>query len=339
MTIEIPDYALDSALTLYVLHKMQYIAGGEERALIGRVIASYHRKTIGMPATPLADAETSRILLERGIVPLPLSLSSKICAEVHDYFFQTPCYNTHVPVYSDGILRPVSDCANEFHYGSYMLEENLRAPHLLELALDPRVIDTVAAYLNAAPSLYSINTFWTFPQTSDALTHDWHRDQDDYRFLSVFIYWTDVVVGEGEFYYIPFTHDCRFVDDFIKGRRDMPWTRDQLPPTVDSFDSFRALGDGHGYRNFALYENVFRDSIECVIGPAGSIFVSDTFGLHRGSLPKTRPRLVTWFRYGLYKNNAYLNDKQLPVSRSVVQGRIPDDERTRFVSRLILSDS
>jgi len=339
MMINMSDHEPDGVLSLYTLRKLQNIVGGEERALIGRVIASYHRKTIGMPETPMADAETSTILLERGIAPLSRPLSGQICAEVREYYSQKPCHNTHVPVYSDGVLRPVSVCAEQFHYGSYGLEASLRAPHLLELALEPRVIDTVATYLNSLPTLYSINTFWSFPKASVGLTQDWHRDEDDYRFLSVFVYWTDVIVGEGEFYYIPFTHDYRLLDDFIKGHRDMPWARDQLPPAIDGFDSFRTLNGGNGYANAALYENVFRESVDCITGPAGSAFVSDTFGIHRGSMPKTRPRLVTWFRYGLYQNEAYRIDKTVPVARSIVEGRIPDDERTRFICRLILSDT
>src|SRR5688572_28190452 len=64
-----------------------------------------------------------------------------------------------------------------------------------------------SAYLGCLPALYSINTFWTFPVGRPGLSHEFHRDEDDYRFMVVFIYWTPVEPGEGEFYFIEGTHD------------------------------------------------------------------------------------------------------------------------------------
>jgi hypothetical protein len=330
---------LDNAVSLHVLRDLQNTVGGKERDRIASLFAAYHKDVAEPVVAQMATDSTSISLRERGIAELPFSLSRDLCDEVQQYYSATPCHNAHVPVYSDGILRPVSGAARDFHYGSYSLEQTVRAPHLLELALDRRVLERVIAYLKAVPTLYSINTFWSFPQERSGLTQDWHRDEDDYRFLAVFIYWTDVAVGDGEFYYFPYTHDVELMDDFINNRRVGPWARDRLPPSIDSFDAFRRLNGGNGYANGALYEGLFEKQMDCIAGPAGSAFISDTFGIHRGSLPRKRPRLVTWFRYGLYQNEAYRIDKTSPASWSLAGSRIPKDDWTRYICRLILQDS
>ncbi len=84
---------------------------------------------------------------------------------------------------------------------------------------------------------------------------------------------------------------------------------------------------------------LFGATREMIAGDAGTTFIADTFGIHRGSSPWTRPRLTTWFRYGLYANEAYNIDKTKPVHPDVVRDRIMLDEQTRHICRLVLDES
>lgn len=258
-----------------------------------------------------------------------------MCNDVVRYFRETPCYSAHVPATSDGVPRRMSDVAAISNYGSCTLEQNILAPHLMELALDKSLLDLAGGYLGCVPSLYSINTFWTFPIADAGVTHLYHRDVDDFRFLAVFVYWTDVTKGEGEFYYIQHSHNREWLDSEIKKYQAKPFNWSRL--NVSDVEEFHKCFSDYSQNNDSLYEKLFRKDLQTVCGPRGTAIISDTFNLHKGSLPATRPRLVTWFRYGLYANDAYRNDKTAPVDPSILGTRIAFNDLNRFICRLIIS--
>lgn len=76
-------------------------------------------------------------------------------------------------------------------------DDAISAPHLLERALEH--LDLASAYLGRDPAIsYSANAFWTRPGTA-AIRDDiqaFHVDQDDERFLALFVYLTDVLVED-----------------------------------------------------------------------------------------------------------------------------------------------
>jgi hypothetical protein len=82
--------------------------------------------------------------------------------------------------------------------------------------------------------------------------------------------------------------------------------------------------------------SLFNPEIEPVIGPAGHGVLEDTYGLHKGDVPKT-PRLLGWVRYGLYNNvTAYNDHPSGPAPHAVGAGRIPDTPRHKFINRLLV---
>jgi hypothetical protein len=271
-------------------------------------------------------------LKARGCCDAPFQVDQAICSDVVDYFTQTPCYNHHVDLNHDGILRSVADTAKIAIYGSYGLEQNLTAPHILELALDPRLLDLAAGYLGCIPSIYSINTFWSFPASEVGNTQTFHYDEDDFKFITVFIYWTGMEKSEGEFYFVEKSHDLHEVEGRIASKR---WARmiSRALRSVRSAEEFRRVTRKR--RNKTL-RYLFPKEVVCITGPAGKAIVVDTFGIHRGSLPRTQARLCTWIRYGLYANWGYASLKTTPLPVSLVRGRVPTDNVTQFITRLLL---
>jgi hypothetical protein len=70
--------------------------------------------------------------------------------------------------------------------------DSVRAPGLLEMAL--WYLPLARQVLEAEPFLYSLNTFYTWPNWyTKADIQEFHRDQDDAKFLAFFVYLTDVV--------------------------------------------------------------------------------------------------------------------------------------------------
>ena len=91
---------------------------------------------------------------------------------------------------------------------SYPLETVLGCPHVLALACDPRVLQGVTAYLGCRPTLSSIGIRWSFPAAGEraAGVQRFHRDPDDWRFLKLFVYLTDVDAGSGPHEFVAGSH-------------------------------------------------------------------------------------------------------------------------------------
>lgn len=96
-----------------------------------------------------------------------------------------------------------------------------------------------------------------------------HRDADDWRFIKVFMYLTDVDEGSGPHVYVRGTHlePC--------GLRLKDYADEEI---LQSYGSERLIS---------------------VTGPAGTAFTVNTHGIHKGTLPSARPRLLLQIQYSL----------------------------------------
>lgn len=88
----------------------------------------------------------------------------------------------------------------------YSFAQVLRIPGLLTYALS--LTSFVKAYLEAEPVMYSVNAFWSKPaENVHPALQEFHRDKDDERFVTLFIYGTDVLEhGDGPHQYVLGTH-------------------------------------------------------------------------------------------------------------------------------------
>jgi hypothetical protein len=71
-----------------------------------------------------------------------------------------------------------------------------------------------------------------------------------------------------------------------------------------------------------------RNAIQTITGPAGTSFVADTYGVHRGAVPSLKPRLILQAGYSLLPIFAFL---YRPI---LVEWRPPVDA---YVNRLLLA--
>lgn len=328
-------FEAEGSITLASLREVQNKVCARDRILIANQLAAETNKVI--PAELSGDGAGELEQLRKiGIVNFVPGPSPETCRAVVDYFTRTPCYPAHVAAYCDANPQLPQEISAISNYGSYKIDQSLKAPFLLEFALNRKLLDLVGGYLGCTPTLYSINTFWTFPHQAGGLTHDYHRDEDDFRFLAVFIYWTEVTPGEGEFYFIPQTHDRDQMNAIIAAKRKSPFTRWGVRKIRD-FEDFRRLNRGNGYGKSKLYRRMFKDNVLSLAGPASTTFVADTFGIHRGSSPRSKPRLVTWIRYGLYANDVYVRDKTEPLPARDLTGFRPTTDREKYITRLIVA--
>jgi hypothetical protein len=295
---------------------------------MGQALAAATKRLAAEFAGPKADVYDARIHLLRtqGLADLGQALDSRQVADIRAHFDACPAFAAHVAAKSDGQERTVEECAAVGSQASYRLCDVIRAPHLIELANRDDILAVVETYLGCVPSIYSMNAFWTFPDKPDLIPglQTFHRDFDDFRFCTMFFFLTGATPEDGAHYYIRGTHRA----DLIRRHLQPLGTPDEVATRMEQL-----------FAKLAVIEEPliepFRAQITTVGGPPGSVVLEDTYGLHKGSPPKT-PRLLAWVRYGLYKNVAHLTDQMAPQPRGPLIGRIPDTPRHRFINRLLV---
>ena len=309
----------DGAIAVGALQKLQ----NKINPTLRRDIAAFLARAVGETAPTLelptpSDAVRTR-LRDEGCAALGQLLDESQCREIEDYFRARPCFNTHVPVYSDQIPRSLADGRRAGHYGSYRWSDIAPAPHLVETALRPDLLALASDYLGCLPTIYSIHAWWTFAaKPTPAQTHRVHRDLDDFRFLAVFIYLTDVGPDDGPTQMIRRTHRQDLSDQYVERyNAHIAPGPDGAAATVSPTLLFPPES-GNARRLTLDFARLFPGLEEEFTGPAGTAVIADTFGLHHGTMPKTRDRLVCWIRYGLYRNEIYRNDRNAPLPWSIL---------------------
>jgi hypothetical protein len=157
-------------------------------------------------------------------------------------------------------------------YAAYSLIDVLACPHVLSLINNAEVLQIARVYLGCHPTISFLGLTWSFPSPFANPTVDvqcFHRDPDDWRFLKLFVYLTDVDEQSGP-------HELVMGSHRSAGRIfSTPYTNEELE---------RSYG---------------RDSMMKIIGPKGTTFFADTWSIHKGHVPITRPRLLLQVEYSL----------------------------------------
>ena len=87
----------------------------------------------------------------------------------------------------------MSDVPADQNYACYDYLDVWSAPHIMSVATQDRLLDLAQGYFGGAPTLYSINAFWSFPNRQPhPYSQVFHRDWEDYRSLVAFTLLTPV---------------------------------------------------------------------------------------------------------------------------------------------------
>jgi hypothetical protein len=101
------------------------------------------------------------------------------------------------------------------------------------------------------------------------------------------------------------------------------------------------LGDCDGPHQFVVgsHKWIVPNTNACSIyGPAGTVFLADTRGLHRGIVPTSGRRMIAWARWGVSDPPAsYMWDKLRPTPRGMLGERFPRSHRTQRTIHLVVS--
>ena len=154
------------------------------------------------------------------------------------------------------------------HVADVAAAPTLRVLH--EIALDRRLLRMAAGYFGCRPYLDSIQAWWSLAGNDEPEeAENYHRDNDSIRFLKFFLYLTDVDEDHGPHKFVIGSH--------AEGR----------------LLERRRLADVEVERAFGSAR------VRTMIGRAGDAFMEDTFGIHKGQIPRIGTRLLVQFRYSV----------------------------------------
>ncbi len=210
----------------------------------------------------LADPLYVKPLETAGISHLGPLLTPSQLKEVKDYLSAFPVHDPYQP--GGAPFMPIDgNRPPNTHVGYYAPETILQAPHLLGLANAPFILSIVEAFLGCRPTIGYLASWWSFAADGPAQAAErFHRDVDDWRFVKLFIYLTDVDDVTGPHIYVQHSaNDARLTK--IRRYTD--------PEVSDAFGE------------------------SCILrikGAAGSAFLENTFGLHKGEPVSAGHRLI-----------------------------------------------
>lgn len=199
-----------------------------------------------------------------GFVDLGAALSENQIKVILEKLRGIQCYdldqNIHLTVNIDAP-------SNDVQLAHYKREELVGISEIVEIANDSRILNLVSEYLGVKPTISNINCWWSFGDRDVAKEAQFfHRDVDDYRFLKMFFYLTDVNEENGPHIFVKGSHK---INKLLELRR---------------------------FSDFEVVES-FGNHIITLIKPKGSGFIEDTYGIHKGQLPVRGKRLLLQVQY------------------------------------------
>ena len=92
----------------------------------------------------------------------------------------------------------------------YHLRDVVDCPHILALANSPPLLGLAARYMDCKPTISALGLRWSFPvEGHRSALQAFHRDSEDWRYLKVLVYLTDVDVDAGPHVYLSGSHLTR----------------------------------------------------------------------------------------------------------------------------------
>jgi hypothetical protein len=247
----------------------QFLHPASRNWLAARV-AAYSRPAAQHTQLDAAGGLASHALSESGIALLGELLSPTACEELRRYFNAIEVFDSYRPGSPRFLPLDTAKRHPAAHIAHHLPEDVLRAPHLVALANSPRILGIVSEFLGCKPTIGYLAAWWSYHTDIGAQQAEFfHRDVDDWKFVKLFVYLTDVGPDSGPHVYVQNSANCakltkirRFTDEEV---------RDTFGP----------------------------ENLLVMTAKAGQGFLEDTFGIHKGQPVVNGTRLIFQVVYGL----------------------------------------
>ncbi len=246
------------------------------RRLVVRAISATLRlrQGSGLALCAATAAEDASLLeLSRtGYAPLGNLLAPEQCDEIRAFL------NDKLLIDRDRVRDgfPLAQSPADVRVADYHLRDVVACPYILALANSPPLLGLAARYMQCKPTISALGLRWSFPLPGEnSALQVFHRDSEDWRYLKVLVYLTDVDDDAGPHVYLHGSHLTR-------------------APMRLKFYTDREIADAYG-----------AEMLLTAIGRRGFCFAVDTAGIHKGTAPARQPRLMLQIQYSLLPSYAY----------------------------------
>lgn len=279
-------------------------------------------------------------LFEDGITAPMDFLTGLQVDEITNYFKGKQCLPYHVstPNQTKGEMS-LSEALDSSNFATYPITDIINAPYLLKIATSKEFLDVANKYLCPNPLLYSIGLFWAGSGANiNPINQAFHRDYDDFKFLSLFVYLTDIDnYDDGPHIYLKKTHSPERIEEYFNTLNYSKLDRVLLGITSYIYgitSGYKYLGYGNSFfpkvtlaefndshKLHPAYEKIMKDLAVKIFAKRGKGFYADVGGFHKGVIPKSKPRLIFWARFGVsdgytnFQNMGEVNFKSLGVNK------------------------
>ena len=221
---------------------------------------------------PGDDAEAKAVadaLARDGLVDLGQLLDAAKCAEIRAYFADREVINHYCP--DQPPFKPNGEGRHPACHVAYHRDEDvIAAPYLLGIANDRGILDAMHRYFGCRPVISYLAAWWSYPtDVGPQQAENFHRDVDDWSFIKLFVYLTDVDTDSGPHVY-------------VRASAGSP-----------RLNEIRRFGDEEVVAAFG------EEALAVQTARAGSAFLENTFGLHKGTQVKRGTRLIFQAVYSL----------------------------------------
>ncbi len=277
-----------------------------------------HADGVATPKPEASERKLLEILRTDGAAPyelMPPNDAQKLFAELA----RLPVHDGHVATASKHInFKSYDDVTNE-SYSHYAKDSLLRSALLQHYVVaNARLKGIADSYLGTPANLYDIGCFWSYPHRErHPYSQMWHRDWDDYRFLVLFTFLTDILdENDGVHKFIRGSHRYEMPEELASTGATTRACHQLLSAAYsikfgirkvrgNTGSLFANLGTEQYFGKRKLhpyYEKLLSRRIQTFMGPCGTSFFEDAGGLHLGEPPVSKPRLLLWVRFGVSRS-------------------------------------
>lgn len=262
--IAIKDGGAHAALKLCAYYAQRLCTSRRLRRVAARAAIMGLRLVHGRPPRLGPHDPTSVDTLRmQGFVRLRRLLTSRQCTDILDYLR----HRNMIAVRGNGASFCMESVPEGICTADYPSETVVNCPHVMELANHPDVLAIAERYLGYTPTITLVSMRWSFPgEAVDVDVQGFHRDAEA-GCVKMLVYLTDIDEDTGPHRYVAGSH------------------RDHMPLRLRRYSDCEVnLRHGGSIR---------------ILGPAGTAFVIDPKGIHKGSPPVLGPRLLLGVQYSL----------------------------------------
>lgn len=250
-----------------------------------------------------AEAAALAALAQNGYAPLGQLLCSGQCDDIHAWLRDKPLTDRD----QERAPFTLAQAPAGVRVADYHLNDVIACPHLLALANSPQLLGLAACHMRCKPTISALGLRWSFPVPgNDSDLQAFHRDSEDWRYLKVLVYLTDVDREAGPHVYLRGSHLTQ-------------------APVRLRFYSDKEIVSTYG-----------EEQLLTALGTRGFCFAVDTAGIHKGTAPRRLPRLMLQIQYSLLPSYAYQYEPA-PAPEPLAHGAaLPPDAYDPYVNRLIV---